>query len=244
MVGVDIRPRELTDISTVPGVFLLATGLVIFLLPFTLAYSAPSGWSTGYIIAMLILGLILLVIFGLHERYTAQRPFITYSLLTDRTIIGACLLCACYQISYYCWSSYYSSFLQVVTELSIAEAGYVINTFDVVSGALLLVVGFAISKTGYFRWLLYIAIPLYILGQGLMIYFRHANTSVGYLVMCQILISVGGSVFILVQQVAVLAAADHQQVASALALLSMVGWIGGAIGTCFVERFCEVPTYT
>lgn len=180
---------------------------------------------------MLILGFMLLIAFALHERFTACRPFITYGLLTNRSIVGACILSASYQISYYCWSSYYSSFLQVVTDLSIAEAGYIMNTFDVVSGILLLIVGIAISKTGHFRWLLFVAIPLYILGQGLMIYFRHPGRGVGYLVMCQILISIGGSVFILVEQIAVLAAADHQQVASALALLSMVGWIGGAIGT-------------
>ncbi|KAF2799864.1 MFS general substrate transporter [Melanomma pulvis-pyrius CBS 109.77] len=213
-----------------PGAFLLASGLVIFLLPFTLADSAPSGWSTGYIIAMLVVGFVLLVVFGLHERYTAQKPFLPFNLLTSRSIVGACLLSFTYQISYYAWNSYFTSFLQVVSNLTIAQAGYVSSTFDVLSGVLLLLVGLVISKTGYFRWLLFIAVPIYILGQGLMIYFRQPNTSVGYLVMCQVFIAIGGSVIILCEQIAVMASADHQHIASVLALLNISGWLGGAVG--------------
>jgi hypothetical protein len=136
-----------------------------------------------------------------------------------------------YQISYYAWYSYWTSFLQVVTHLTIAEAGYVASTFDVLSGILLLRNGLIISKTGYFKWLLYIAVPMYILGQGLMIYFRHPGTSVGYLVMCQIFIAIGGSFMILCEQIAVMAASNHQHIATVLALLNVFGWLGGGVGS-------------
>lgn len=171
---------------------------------------------------MIIIGFLTLVAFACYETLLAPTPMLNFASLNNRTIIGACLLDATYQISYYCWANYFTSFLQVVNYLSIAEAGYVGNTFDVVSGVLLLIVGFLIRKTGKFKWLLYIAVPLYILAQGLMIYFRRPNQSVGYLVMCQIFISMGGSIFIIVQQVAVLAAVDHQHIAAALALLYVV----------------------
>jgi hypothetical protein len=220
-----------TNHILVLGAFLLASGLVIFLLPFTLADSAPNGWSTDYIIAMLVLGFILLLLFSLHERYTASTPFLPFNLLTSPTVLGACMLSFTYQISYYAWYSYWTSFLQVVTHLNIAEAGYVASTFDVLSGILLLSIGLVISKTGYFKWLLYIAVPLYILGQGLMIYFRQPGTHVGYLVMCQIFIAIGGSIIILCEQIAVMAASDHQHIATVLALLNIFGWLGGAVGS-------------
>ncbi|TGO22451.1 hypothetical protein BPAE_0168g00220 [Botrytis paeoniae] len=212
------------------GVVLFAGGFTVFLLPFTLADTAPNGWQTGYIIAMIVVGFVALVIFALYETYLARTPFLDVNLLANRTVIGACLLDLTYQISYYCWNSYFTSFLQVVNNLTIAEAGYVSDTFDVVSGILLLGVGVLIRKTGYFKWLLYIAVPLYVFAQGLMIYFRQPNQSIGYIVMCQIFISIGGSVFIIVEQLAVLAASDHQHVAAILALLYVVGNIGGAIG--------------
>ncbi|KAH6680078.1 MFS transporter [Plectosphaerella plurivora] len=212
------------------GVFLFASGLTVFLLPFTLADSAPNGWSTGYIIAMIVVGFAALVAFGVYETFLAPVPFINYSILTDRTVIGACLLNMTYMVSYYCWNSYFSSFLQVVNNLTLAEAGYVGSTFEVVSGVLLFGVGYSISKTGRFKWLLYGAVPLYILAQGLLIYFRRPNGYIGYIVMCQIFISVGGAIFILVEQVAVLAALDHQHVAAGVAILYVVGNVGGAIG--------------
>ncbi|KAF7551729.1 hypothetical protein G7046_g7632 [Stylonectria norvegica] len=212
------------------GVILFASGLVTFLLPFSLADAAPHGWKSDYIIAMIVTGFVVLVLFGLNELYLAPVPFLKFGFLVDRTIVGVCLLDLVYQIAYYCWNSYFTSFLQVVNDLSVAKAGYVGNTFDVVSGVLLFIVGWSIHKTGRFKWLLCVGVPLYIFAQGLMIYFRQPNNNIGYIVMCQIFISIGGSVFILCMQVAILAAVDHQSVAAALALLNVVGTVGGSIG--------------
>ncbi|CZR55882.1 probable siderophore iron transporter mirB [Phialocephala subalpina] len=188
-----------TQESDAIGVVLFSSGLTVFLLPFTLADTAPQGWGTGYIIAMIVVGFVVLALFGLYESFLARAPFLAINLLANRTVIGACLLDVTYQISYYCWNSYFTSFLQVVNNLTLAEAGYVGSTFDVVSGVLLLGVGVLIRKTGYFKWLIYIAVPIYVLGQGLMIYFRRL-------------------------------ASDHQHVAAVLALLYVVGNVGGAIG--------------
>ncbi|KAL4972652.1 major facilitator superfamily domain-containing protein [Aspergillus desertorum] len=212
------------------GMFVFSAGLVIFFLPFEIADSAPHGWGTGYIIAMIVVGVVMLAIFVLHEVYIAPVPMLKFSFLWNRTVIGACLLDATYQISYYCWANYFTSFLQVVNDLTLAESGYVSNTFDVVSGVLLFGVGFLIRKTGRYKWLLYIAVPLYVFAQGLMIYFRRPNQNVGYLVMCQIFISIGGSIFIIIEQLAILAAVDHQHIATVLAILNVVGTIGGAMG--------------
>ncbi|KAF7548845.1 hypothetical protein G7Z17_g6788 [Cylindrodendrum hubeiense] len=212
------------------GVFLFSVGLCVFFIPFDIAGDAPHGWNTGYIIAMIVVGLVVLIIFGFYESFFAPVPMLNWKLLSNRTVIGACALDATYQVSYYCWDNYFTSFLQVVNNLTVAEAGYVGNTFDVVSGVLLLFVGWLIRRTGRFKWLLYIAVPLYILAQGLMIYFRKPTHYVGYIVMCQIFISIGGSVFIIIEQLAVLAAVDHQHVASTLALLEVVGTVGDAMG--------------
>ncbi|KAI7884201.1 MFS general substrate transporter [Lichtheimia hyalospora FSU 10163] len=212
------------------GVFMFSAGLTVFLLPFNIADSAPNGWATAYIIAMIVVGFVMLIIFILYETFIAPTPLFNFALLSDRTVIGACLLNATYQLAYYCWANYFTSFLQVVNDLTLAESGYVGNTFDVVSGVLLLCVGFIIRKTGRFKWLLYIAVPLYIFAQGLMIYFRRPNQSVGYLVMCQVFISIGGSMFIIIEQLAILAAVDHQHVAAVLGLQYVVGTVADAMG--------------
>ncbi|ORZ08153.1 major facilitator superfamily domain-containing protein [Absidia repens] len=212
------------------GVIVFSAGLTVFLLPFNIADSAPNGWASGYIIAMIVVGFVMLIVFVAYEALVAPTPLFNFKLLSDRTVIGACLLNATYQISYYCWANYFTSFLRVVNDLTLAEAGYVGNTFEVVSGILLICVGFLIRRVGKFKWLLYIAVPLYILAQGLMIYFRRPNQSVGFLVMCQVFISIGGSIFIIVEQLAILAAVDHQHVAAVLGLLMVVGTVANAMG--------------
>ncbi|KAE9970187.1 hypothetical protein EG328_006443 [Venturia inaequalis] len=213
------------------GVFLLAGGLVLFLLPFTIAGSAEDGWKEGYIIAMLVVGFVMLIGFGIAERFVAPVPFLPWEILASRTVLGACMIDFCYQVAYYCWHDYYTSYLQVVYNTSIASAGYIDSIFNVVSGVWLLVVGFAIKKTGRFRWLLFFAVPVYMLGVGLMIHFRNPGWGLGYSIMCQVFIAFGGGTMIIVQQVAVLSAADHNNVASVLALLGVFGYIGGAIGS-------------
>jgi MFS family permease len=216
---------------TVVGVFLFAGGFVIFFLPFTLAATAPNGWKTGYIIAMIVLGFVLIISFGLYEVFVAPVPFLKYEFLVNRTVLGACLLDMTYQVSYYCYASYLTSFLQVVYYLDISDAGYVANTFSVVSFVALFAAGWLIRITGRFKWILWCCLPLYMLGLGLMIHFRQPGGYIGYIVMCEIFFSVAGSIFILCVQLASLAAVDHQHVAAVLALLFIMGSIGDVIGS-------------
>ncbi|KIW12504.1 hypothetical protein PV08_09781 [Exophiala spinifera] len=213
-----------------PGVILFAGGMTVFLLPFTLASRAPHGWKTDYIIAMIVVGFVVLVFFVLYQVYLAPTPFLKSQFLLNRTVLGACLLNMTYQISYYCYASYLSSFLMVVYNLTQSEAGYVANTFSAVSFLCLFVTGWIIRVTGRFKWILWICVPLYIFGVGLMIHFRQPNGYIGYIVMCEIFFSVAGCVFILCVQLAVLATVDHQYVAAVLSTLFVSGTIGGAIG--------------
>ncbi|KAB8230831.1 putative MFS siderophore iron transporter [Aspergillus alliaceus] len=213
------------------GTFLLAAGLVLFLLPFTIAGSAEDGWKSAHIIVMLVVGFCVLIAFGVAERWFAPVPFLPYQLLLSRTVLGACLIDVTYQVAYYCWNDYFTSYLQVVYGTSLATSGYINSIFDVVSGVWLFGVGMLIKLTGRFRWLLWCAVPLFILGCGLMIYFRNPSWSVGYVIMCQIFMAFAGGTMIICQQVAVQSVSDHNNVASALAFLNCFGNIGGAVGS-------------
>ncbi|KAJ5946776.1 siderophore iron transporter mirB [Penicillium verhagenii] len=212
------------------GVVLLCAGFVLFLLPFTIASSSTQAWATDYIIAMLVVGFVLLIIFGVWEKFGARQPFVPWHLLKNRTVVGACLLDFTYQVAYYCWNYYFTSYLQVVYNTSVATSGYISSIFDITSGIELFIVGALISYTGRFKWVLMWGVPLYMLGVGLMIYFRSPGHSLGYIIMCQIFIALGGGVMIIGQQIALLAASDHNDVAALLALLGLFGYIGGSVG--------------
>ncbi|KAJ6070521.1 hypothetical protein N7467_011840 [Penicillium canescens] len=213
------------------GIFLMIGGTILFLTSFNIAGNTQGQWKSPKIIAMMVVGFCVLVGFAVYERWLAPKPFIPYHLLTDRTVIGACLLDITYQVSYYCWASYFTSYLQVVYNTSLTQAGYISAIFDFMDPIWLIACGFCIRQTGRFKWLLWFAVPLYLLASGLMIYFRSPGHSVGYQCMCQIFLAVGGGTLILIEQIAVMAASTHEEYAAMLALLSTFGNIGGAVGS-------------
>lgn len=213
------------------GLILLSAGVALFLLPFNLYTLQGKGWRSPLIICLLVFGIFLMIIFAVWERFFAPVTFVPYSLLLDRTVLGACMLSATLFVSFSCWNSYFSSFLQVVNDLNVDEASYVVQAYTVGSVLCSLAVGLLIHYTGRYKPVcLYFGIPLSILGLGLMINFRRPDGNVGYIVMCQIFISFAAGTIIICDEIAIMAAASHQHIAVVLAVLGMFGNIGGAIG--------------
>lgn len=214
------------------GLFLIIAGLVIFLLPFNLYTYQEGQWKSPLVVSMLIIGGLLLISFALYEKYLAPKTFIPYELLLDRTVMGACILSGVLFVSWYIWHSYFASFLQVVNGLSITESNYVLNIYSIGACFWSLVVGLAIRWSGRFKWIaLYFGVPLMILGVGLLIHFRQPDVSIGYIIMTQIFIAFAGGALVITEQVAAMAATDHQYVAVVLALEGMFSNVAGGIGS-------------
>ncbi|KAI8314110.1 Siderophore iron transporter [Colletotrichum sp. SAR11_59] len=189
------------------------------------------GWRSPLIICLLVFGVVLLIAFVIWERAFAPITFIPYSLLLDRTVIGACGLSAVLFISYFIWNSFFSSFLMVVNDLNVTKASYVYNIYTIGNTLWGLVVGWIVHRTGRFKTItLWFAIPLHIFGMGLMIYFRQSDQNISFIILCQILIAIAGGTIIITAGLAAMAAASHQHVAVVLATEAMFAEIGGAIG--------------
>ncbi|KAI1150394.1 siderochrome-iron transporter MirB [Nemania diffusa] len=215
----------------VVGMLLTIFGFSLLLLPFSLDAYAPHGWDTGYIIAMIVLGVVLLAAFVLWEKYLAPVQYFPFRFLKDRTILGACGLYGFLFISIYCWDAYYQSYLQVVNQESIAISGYVLNTFSLTAAFVAPFVGLYTRWSGDFKWLAIVGgIPFATLGTVLLIHFRTPGTHVGYLVMCQLFNGISSEIWTLTAQLAIMASVTHQEIAAALALWSLFGSIGASIG--------------
>ncbi|KAL2670366.1 hypothetical protein Neosp_014833 [[Neocosmospora] mangrovei] len=76
----------------VVGLLLVTVGWSLLLLPFSIARSAPQGWSTGYIIAMIVLGGLVLAASVFWEKSYARIPFFPWQFLKERTVWASCLL--------------------------------------------------------------------------------------------------------------------------------------------------------
>lgn len=213
------------------GLILLVAGLAMLLLPFNIYTLQPLGWKSPLVICLLVFGFVLLLLFTLWERFFATVAFIPFSLLLNRNTIGASLLGTVLFISYYTWSSFFTSFLQVMHGLSISEAGYVAQIYGVGGCLAGIASGFVIHRTGYFKNItLYGAVPMYSLFMGLLIYFRDEFTSIGYVVMCMIFISFASGAIMAISPLPAMAAAAHQHIAAVVAIVSMFSSVGGAVG--------------
>ncbi|KAK8022070.1 hypothetical protein PG993_012837 [Apiospora rasikravindrae] len=187
----------------------------------------PGGVRCLVLVAM---GFATLFAFVVHERYQAKKPIIPFNLLFSRNTGGSCLLMIVLFVSYFSWDSYYSSYLQVVHGLNIAEAGYIDHIYGLGSCLWAAVVGYLIRVSDRYRWLAWAALPFHILGGVAMILFRRPDSSVALLVLCQCMITIGGSTLVVVAQMAVMAVCTHAELASVMAILSLASYIGSAGG--------------
>lgn len=211
------------------GLILLSTGVALLLVSLNLY--ALQDWNSIYAIALSITGSLFIILFVVWERYYATITFVSYSIFLDRTVLGACILSSALFISFWCWNSFFSSYLQVVNNLSIENASYVVQVYTVFSVLCSIAVGALIHLTGHFKPVcLYVGVPLSLLGLISMSYYGNSENGIGYIVVSQIFISVAAGVIMVCDEVAILAAAPNHDAAVCLAVLGLFGNIGGAIG--------------
>ena len=213
----------------VVGLALLSLGAGLFLLPFNLY--AQGGWSRPLLGGMLLVGSILFAAFFIWEKKYASLTFIPYSVLLDRTVLGACGLSATLFFSFWCWNSFFSSYLQVVNGLTVIHASYVVQTYTMFSVLCGIAVGALIHQTGRFKPVcLYVGVPLSIIGTGLMAWLSNSRADLVPIVLCQVAISAAAGIVMVCDEIAILAAASQQHTAVCLAVLGLFGNIGGALG--------------
>ncbi|KAJ5153225.1 uncharacterized protein N7482_009703 [Penicillium canariense] len=213
------------------GAFILMAAFILFLLPFSLETYGFGGYSSAMFIAMVVIGLLLFPVFAIWERYLARTPFIKWELFKKRTVLGACILSAVIFFNYYAWDQYFYYYVQVVYNLDTSKTGYMTQIYGVGSTIWAVLFGIWIRKTKHFKNVcLYFGAPMLLLGAGLMIHFRGSQSDIGYLVMSQIFIAVGGGTLVIGDEMAVMAAADRDGVPLMLAMISLSSSVGGAIG--------------
>lgn len=71
---------------------MLAAGFAMFLLPFTLAGTSTGKWHQGYIIALIVVGLVTLIAMVFYEALVAAHPIVPPRYLKNLTIVLCCTL--------------------------------------------------------------------------------------------------------------------------------------------------------
>lgn len=214
------------------GIFILAAGMTLFLLPMNIYSMQGDGWRSPMIISMIIIGGLLIIAFVFYERFLAPVTFIPYNLLVDRSMLYGGLFFMFLFFNNGVWGSYFSSMLMVVWNQSVANTTYINNIYRTGSSVFAIIIGLFIRWTGRYKpFALYFFMPLMMLGVGLMIHFRQPDQSIGYVIMTQIFVAFAGGPLVECGQMCMMAVADHQHIAVSFAVLSLFGSIGSAIGS-------------
>lgn len=209
---------------------------ILFLLPFSLETNGRATYGSATFIAMVVIGFLLFFVFAAWEKFVARVHFVRWELFKERTVLGACLLAAVLYYSFYSWDQFYYYYVQVVYNLNTTNTGYMSQIYNIGSCFWGVVFGVYIRYTNHFkRACLFFALPLMILGAGLMIHFRGQENGIGYIIMCQIFIAVAGGTLVIGEDMAVMAAADRDGVPMMLSLIGLFSSVGGAIGTAVVS---------
>ncbi|EUC46935.1 hypothetical protein COCMIDRAFT_91631 [Bipolaris oryzae ATCC 44560] len=214
----------------VAGLILVCGGFSLLLLPFPLAAYQKDRFASPMVICMIVFGTLLIALFVVWERFYATKSFFPFYLMKNRSVIAACLLGGNSWIAFYSYRMMYSSYLQVVFQLSVAKAGYITNIFNIVSCTWAIVVSFAMKYTDTYKWGAVVAIPIQILMTGLLIYLRTPGSNIAVLIVVEVFGAMASAMLYNVEQVAIMIAVPHEQVAVSIALLNVITAVGGAIG--------------
>ncbi|KAI2477558.1 Siderophore iron transporter mirB [Pyrenophora tritici-repentis] len=214
------------------GLLILATGLSLFLVAFNIYTYQADEWKSPLIICFLVFGALLIVAFGLWEKYGATVTFIPWPLLKNRTVIFTYTMAGSLYIGWYCWDSYFYSLLVVLFNQTPVHATWIANIYTMGSCFICILYGVALRYYGKLKiYSLFWGVPLTMLGVGLMIKFRQPDENIGYIVMCMLFISFGGGVLVVSEQTTLMAVSKQQDFPALLAVESMIIAIGSAIGS-------------
>ncbi|PSS03712.1 hypothetical protein PHLCEN_2v3966 [Hermanssonia centrifuga] len=183
------------------------------------------------IIAMLVIGIVLLFVFSVWETWFAKRPVVPLRFLRNRSFIGAAWIGFFDFVSFYLTNTYLYSFVLVVKPWSLINVTYFTSTQTVALTVFGIMAGVIMRFTHRYKWLLFTGLCIRLLGVGLMIHTRGANSSDAEIVWTQLLQGIGGGFASVTTQVGAQASVPHADVAVITAIVLLWTEIGGSVGS-------------
>lgn len=214
------------------GLLLLTLGFGLLLLPLTWSVKEPGvNWFNAQRCSFLVVGLIVLVCFGVYERKMAKFPVIPTRLLEQRTVLLGSCVCFWHFICQYTYESYFTSFLQVARFLSARDAQYVERSYLFTACVSAIICGVLVKWTRRYKIWLVVGILLHGVGTLLMVRSRKLDNPMAEIVISQVIGGFGGGFTTLASQLGVQAVVGHQDVGIATAVFLTITQIGGAVGS-------------
>ncbi|CAG8718768.1 104_t:CDS:2, partial [Acaulospora colombiana] len=213
------------------GLILLGTGWALLLIALTLSAKAKAS-----IIAMIVVGPIIIILFGVYEAKFAKFPIIPAHILKNKAISFYLTFLYLYSFIYVTKTPrWWALILNPITlshpSRSQEDQNYFINTQSVGLTIFGILGAGIMYYTRRYKWLLFTGLCIRCLGVGVMIHSRGAQGSDGEIVFTQILQAFGGGFAAVASQVGAQASVRHKYVAMVTAIVLLITELGGAIGS-------------
>ena len=160
------------------GLLLLGFGWSLLLLPFSLAKKAEHGWRNPSMIAMMVVGILLLIAYVVYERMWATYPTMPKRILLNKTFIMAVIIDSVYQLAGSMRSTYFSSYVLIVTNISIRDWSYLSDTLTLALCFFGIIAGLIQRWTHRYKLLQIIGLSIKIIGMGLLVSGGMGTTSI------------------------------------------------------------------
>lgn len=222
--------QGLIDIDII-GLVILAVAFALILLPFTIAERADGGWSNGGIIAMLVIGFVLLIVFVLYETCVASKPLMTKRILKNRTFLAAVNIYTFNQMASAVRNTYFSSYIYVIKEWSTYEWTIFLGITTMGLSILGPIVGLIQRRTHRYKSMMVFGAVARLIAYGILVQPNGRMVQdTARLVVAQLLFCLG-SFNVVGVRVGSQASVPHEDMASIIALLTLWSTLGSSVGS-------------
>ncbi|KAI0273327.1 MFS general substrate transporter [Gloeopeniophorella convolvens] len=207
------------------GLGLLMAGVVCVLLGLN---SGETNWSSSETIALLTVGCVLLVIGAVNEIYTKRAPIIPPRLFKTRTTGIILVSCFLHAIVFFAGAYYLPLYFQVLGS-SATGAGVKMIPFSLGGAVFSAAAGIITSRVGAYRYTIWFAWAIMILGWGLMTTLDdHSNAAEKALY--PLVTSIGVGCLFQTPLIALQAAMPLKDMATSTGAFGFLRTMGGTVG--------------
>lgn len=226
-----ISVYDLASLIDLGGLILLSGGFAMILIPLTLAAGAPNSWKTGWIIALLVLGVVFVIALPFYELYVAKNPIVPIWYFKSLTITLSLLLIATDSLGFSCTHTYFYTWAVVARDLPIHSATFLNLANGIMQCFAGIIAGAIMYKTRQYKWLVVAAVCIRMIGYGVMIRFRRLDASLAELIIVQLVQGIGSGIIQTSIFVAATISVPHKQLAQMTALVLCSSFLGSSMGS-------------
>lgn len=216
------------------GVLLFASGMVLLLLPLSLAGGEDSEWNMGYNIAMICVGGGLIPVWIVWEVYFAKAPLIPRRYFGS-TFVAGCILDFLTRFATQVVSAQAKTNLLIGYDESTRQAQWIdsIATFE--AAIVNAVVGVALHYWPRPKFFLMMGGFVFVLGTGLLVKYNNSyfnSDGIQGYIAAEVVMGIGSSLMRYPTWTLVQASVPHEEMAAAIACMLSCYQIGHAVGSC------------